>query len=113
MLAFGLALVSVCLSSFAQLLLKQAANTSVSSQRLGLAWLNPLAIVGYGLLLSAVLTSAYVLRYLGVGVLTSLTALAYPLVAFLSGAFFKETIRKRQWLGMALICGGVLVFNWV
>jgi drug/metabolite transporter (DMT)-like permease len=106
-----LALTGVLLSSLAQLLLKQAANMSLSRQRFDLAWLNPYAILGYGLLLSAVLTSAYVLRYLGVGVLTSLTALAYPLVAVLSGAIFKETICSRQWLGMTLICGGVLVFN--
>lgn len=107
-----LALTGVLLSALAQILLKQAANVSIASQRLGLAWLNPLAILGYGMLLSAVLTSAYVLRYLGVGVLTSLTALAYPLVAVLSGAIFKETIRPRQWTGMVLVCGGVLIFNW-
>jgi drug/metabolite transporter (DMT)-like permease len=111
--AFALALTSVLLSSLAQLLLKQAANTSVTRQDVRLAWLNPLAMLGYGMLLTSVLTSAYVLRYLGIGVSTSLTALAYPLVALLSRTVFKETIQRRQWLGMSCVCLGVLVFNWV
>lgn len=112
MLAFGMALASVLLSSFAQLLLKRAANASVARQDVRLAWLNPLAMLGYGMLLAAVLTSAYVLRYVEVGVFTSLTALACPLVVLLSRVVFNETIQPRQLLGISCVCLGVLVFNW-
>lgn len=103
--------IGVLISSIAQTLLKKGAVASLERRQILYAWLSPYSLLGYGLLFCAVLMSAYVLRFLELGVVASLTALAYPFVTLLSRWLFKERVTLRKVMGLSLICAGVLVFN--
>ena len=40
-----------------------------------------------------------------------MVSLSYVLTAFLSRHFFKEEIKRRRWLSIALICTGVIIVS--
>lgn len=113
MTEYGLALFAVSCTSCGQLCLKTASRTQ-SLQTVGrerwwvkYAWL----FAGYSALLLAVGISAYILHFLEVNVLVSLTALSYPLVVGLSHVFFDERLTRNQWSGLFLVCFGVALYN--
>ena len=90
----AIALVSVCIASFSQVLLKKGAEKKYSSKVK--EYLNPYVAGGYGMLfLSMILTIAAYSRlsYLSVPVVE---AAGYILVPMLSYIFFKEKLTKRK-----------------
>ncbi len=111
MMILLLAVFSIFFSSLAHLFLKKAALLSMQAGRPFLAWLSPYALFGFGILLSTVVLTVALLRELPLTVLTSLTALSYPMIALLSKFMLQELISFRQWLGIACVCLGVLLFN--
>ena len=102
------ALCSVMIASFSQVLLKMGAGKSYTSKIR--EYLNFFVITGYGMLfLSMVLTIvAYShLSYLSVPVVE---AVGYVLVPVLSYFIFKEKLSKRKILGIVFILAGIVVY---
>ena len=103
-----IALSSVTIASFSQVLLKMGAGKSYPSKIR--EYLNFYVITGYGLLfVSMVLTIvAYShLSYLSVPVVE---AVGYVLVPVLSYFIFKEKLSKRKILGIVFILAGIIVY---
>jgi drug/metabolite transporter (DMT)-like permease len=111
-LPYMLALVSVIFAALGQLSLKSASSLKIFSgswmdRRPGIVRLG----LGYGALFTAVSISAYNLRFIEANVLVSLSALSYPAVLALSRLVLDERLTKRQWIGLFIICGGVILYN--
>ena len=112
MIPYLLALLAVGLTVLGQLSLKSAAlrkplgdreqNRFTGAGRLG---------AGYAALIAAASITAYNLRALEFNVMVSLTALCYPAVLATSYFAFDERLTKRQWIGLLVICGGVILYN--
>ena len=105
---FVIALCSVTIASFSQVLLKMGAGKSYPSKIR--EYLNFYVITGYGMLfVSMVLTIvAYShLSYLSVPVVE---AVGYVLVPVLSYFIFKEKLSKRKILGIVFILAGIIVY---
>ena len=103
-----IALSSVTIASFSQVLLKMGAGKSYPSKIR--EYLNFYVITGYGMLfVSMVLTIvAYShLSYLSVPVVE---AVGYILVPVLSYFIFKEKLSKRKVLGIIFILAGIVVY---
>ena len=103
-----IALGSVTIASFSQVLLKMGAGKVYTSKIR--EYLNFFVITGYGMLfLSMVLTVvAYShLSYLSVPVVE---AVGYVLVPVLSYFIFKEKLSKRKILGIVFILAGIIVY---
>lgn len=103
-----LALVSVVIASFSQVMLKMGANKTYDSKIR--EYLNVYVIGGYGMLfLSMVLTIVVYSRlsYLSVPVVE---AAGYILVPFLSFVFFKEKLGRRKITGIIFILAGILFY---
>lgn len=103
-----LALLSVVIASFSQVMLKLGAGKIYSSKIR--EYLNFYVITGYGMLfVSMVLTIvAYShLSYLSVPVVE---AVGYVLVPVLSYFIFKEKLTKRKLLGIACILIGIVIY---
>lgn len=103
-----IALSSVTIASFSQVLLKMGAGKSYPSKIR--EYLNFYVITGYGMLfISMVLTIvAYShLSYLSVPVVE---AVGYVLVPVLSYFIFKEKLSKRKVLGIVFILAGIVVY---
>lgn len=103
------ALMSVVIASFSQIMLKLAAGKTYSSKIR--EYLNVYVISGYGMLfISMVLTIvAYShLSYLSVPVVE---AVGYVLVPVLSYLIFKEKLSKRKVLGIGFILLGIVIYH--
>ena len=103
-----IALSSVTIASFSQVLLKMGAGKTYPSKIR--EYLNFYVITGYGMLfVSMVLTIvAYShLSYLSVPVVE---AVGYVLVPVLSYFIFKEKLSKRKILGILFILAGIVVY---
>ena len=102
------ALMSVVIASFSQVMLKLGAGKTYSSKIR--EYLNVYVISGYGMLfISMVLTIvAYSrLSYLSVPVVE---AVGYVLVPVLSYLIFKEKLSKRKVLGIGFILLGIVIY---
>lgn len=103
-----IALLSVTIASFSQVMLKIGAGKKYNSKIR--EYLNFYVITGYGMLLcSMVLTVvAYSkLSYLSVPVVE---AIGYVLVPVLSYFFFKEKLSGRKILGILCILAGIFIY---
>jgi len=103
-----LALLSVTIASFSQVMLKMGAGKTYNSKIR--EYLNFYVITGYGMLfVSMVLTIvAYShLSYLSVPVVE---AVGYVLVPVLSYFIFKEKLTKRKLVGILFILLGIMVY---
>lgn len=103
-----LALLSVVIASFSQVMLKLGAGKTYQSKIR--EYLNVYVIIGYGMLfISMILTvAAYSqLSYLSVPVVE---AVGYVLVPVLSYFFFREKITPQKAVGILCILMGVLIY---
>lgn len=102
------ALGSVCIASFSQVMLKMGAEKKyVSKIR---EYLNVYVIGGYGMLfVSMLLTIAAYSRlsYLSVPVVETV---GYVLVPVLSYFFFKEKMSRRKIIGILFILAGIVIY---
>lgn len=103
------ALCSVLLSCFSQVLLKTSAGKEWPSRLR--EYLNAYVIAGYGLLGICVLLGIYVMTGLDLKYSAVIESLAYVCMMILSRLIFHERITKNKWIGNAIIILGVLVFN--
>lgn len=104
-------ILSVCVSSTSQILLKKSAN--IPRENKVKEYLNAYVIISYGMLfLSTLLTvCAYKGIKLSMGVV--LESISYILIPSLSFFIFKEKINKIQIIGIVLIIVGILVFSFL
>lgn len=101
-------LFSVCVASFAQILLKiSAAKTYSSPIR---EYLNFYVICGYGMMFFSMFLTVFSYRGLDFSNVPVIESLGYVVVMVLSYLFFKEKISKRKILGMAIILAGIFVY---
>lgn len=102
--------VTASIASFAQMLLKKSAmekHGSVLKE-----YLNWKVIVGYGLMFFSMLLGVFGYSK-GVQVKSAsvMESVGIVEVAVLSAIFFREKLTKRKLLGIALIIGGIVLFN--
>lgn len=103
-----IALLSVCIASFSQVMLKMGAGKKYNSKIR--EYLNVYVISGYGMLFVSMLLTivAYSrLSYLSVPVVE---AVGYVLVPVLSYFFFKEKLSKRKIVGILFILAGIFIY---
>ncbi len=107
-LYFGIAVCSVCIASFSQILLKKGAGKTYESRIR--EYLNVYVISGYGMLFLSMLLTVVAYRHLSYLSVPVVEALGYILVPVLSCLVFKEKISLRKGLGIACILAGILVY---
>lgn len=103
-----IALLSVCIASFSQVMLKMGAGKKYNSKIR--EYLNVYVISGYGMLFVSMLLTivAYSrLSYLSVPVVE---AVGYVLVPVLSYFFFKEKLSRRKIVGILFILAGIFIY---
>ncbi len=105
----GIMLVSILISSVSQIMLKKSAQKKYPSKLK--EYLNPMVIIAYGLFFGCTLITMYSYKVVPLGMAPVLEAAGYIFVAVLSYIFLKEKLTKRQLIGMALIIGGIVVYN--
>ncbi len=106
---YFIALLSVTIASFSQIVLKKSALKEHDS--LIKEYLNPYVVLGYGMLfLSMILT---IIAYSGLEfkIVPILESIGYILVMLLSLLFFREKITRKKAIGTILILAGVIIFN--
>ncbi|HTY12808.1 MAG TPA: EamA family transporter [Candidatus Omnitrophota bacterium] len=117
MVNYLILVVSVLLAVIGQLLMKQGMNqfgtfpVTQLLQKLIPMIFNPWVFAG---LVSFAFSSVFwlvVLSRLNLSLVYPMVSLAYVVVAFASIVFFKETISITRWLGILVICFGVLLIS--
>lgn len=107
-----LLITSVMLSSFSQILLKKASMKTYPNWLR--EYLNVYVICGYGLLfVSLFMTMLSYKGFNNFATVPLLESLGYVFVLILSYLFFKEKITVRKAIGIALILGGIIVYNMI
>ncbi len=107
-----LLIISVTIASFAQILLKKSSMKTYSSPIR--EYLNLYVIAGYGMMfLSLFMTMIAYKGFKNFANVPLLESLGYAVVMVLGYFFFKEKITLRKVLGIALILGGIFVYNMV
>lgn len=103
-------IVSVVIASFSQILLKKAADKTYPNWIR--EYLNVYVICGYGMMfLSLFITMIAYKGFDNFANVPLLESLGYVVVMVLSYFFFNEKITSRKVLGIALILGGIFVYN--
>ena len=103
-------MISVFISSVAQVMLKIAANKTYEKRIR--EYLNPLVITAYGIFFVSTLLTLYALRYVPLTMSPIIESCSYIFVPVLGVFLLKEKISKRRLLGMAVMIAGILVFTW-
>ena len=103
-------MISVFISSAAQVMLKIAANKTYEKRIR--EYLNPLVITAYGIFFVSTLLTMYALRYVPLTMSPIIESCSYIFVPVLGVFLLKEKISKRRLLGMAVMIAGILVFTW-
>ena len=101
-------LLSITLSSFAQMLLKKATFFEYSIKIR--EYLNFYVISGYGLMFISSILSVLAFKGLDYKVGSALESLGYVFVLILSYLFFKEKLTKNKILGVCIIALGIVIF---
>lgn len=104
----GLLLLSVVIASCSQILLKKSAIKKYDS--IIKEYLNPLVIIGYGMMVLSTITTILAYRGLEYKNGPVIESSGYILVMILSYFFFREKITKKKLLGNAIILLGIFVF---
>ena len=102
-------LLSVVISAFSQILLKKSAMKHYDN---GLReYLNWSVVIAYGMFFGSTILSIYSLRGITISFSAIIESLSYVLIPILSYMFLKETINKRQAIGILIVIVGIVVFN--
>lgn len=107
-LYFMIALSSVCIASFSQVLLKMGAGKTYTSKIR--EYLNVYVIGGYGMLFVSMLLTVVAYSHLSYLSVPVVEAVGYVLVPVLSYLFFKEKMSIRKIIGICLILTGIVIY---
>jgi len=103
-----IALCSVCIASFSQVLLKMGAGKTYSSKIR--EYLNLYVIGGYGMLFVSMLLTIVAYSHLSYLSVPVVEAVGYVLVPVLSYLFFKEKMSVRKVTGICLILISIVIY---
>lgn len=103
-----LAVLSVCVASFSQVLLKMGANRTYENKLR--EYLNVYVVTGYGMLFASMVLTIVAYSRLNFLSVPVVEALGYVLVPVLSYFFFRERMSLRKVLGILLILVGIGIY---
>lgn len=106
-----IALLSVFVTSIAQILLKKGANYGKEKGSFIALYLNTFSISGYFLFVMVTLLNLYFLKVIPLKELAFIVPVVYILVPVLSYFFLGERLSKRQQYAILIIFAGILIFN--
>ena len=104
-----IAVVSVTIAGFSQILLKKGAmrpHKSILDD-----YLNVPVISGYALMFTSVLATMFAYRGVRYMTIQIIESLGYILVPVLSYIFFKEKFTRTKVIGIIIIIAGIAVYN--
>ena len=104
----GVALLSVVIASFSQVLLKMGAGKKYSSKIR--EYLNFYVISGYGMLFVSMILTIVAYKYLSYLSVPVVEAVGYVLVPVLSYFVFREKFTKRKIAGILFILAGIMIY---
>ena len=107
-LFFYLALISVVIASFSQVLLKMGAGKTYHSKIRD--YLNFYVITGYGMLFVSMILTIVAYKHLSYLSVPVVEAVGYVLVPVLSYFVFREKFTKRKIMGILFILTGILIY---
>lgn len=102
-------ILSVCVASISQILLKKSANIERKSKIA--EYVNKEVIVSYGLLFISTLLTLYAYKEVKLSMGLVLETISYILIPILSYFILKEKIQKRQIYGIVLIILGIVIYS--
>ena len=102
-------ILSVCVATISQILLKKSAT--IERQSKIAEYLNKYVILGYGLLFLSTLLTLYAYKEVKLSTGLVLETLSYILIPILSYFILKEKIQKSQIEGIILIIIGILIYS--
>ncbi len=102
-------ILSVCVSSISQILLKKSAN--IERKNKIKEYLNIYVISAYTLLVISTLFTMYAYKGINLSVGVMIESLGYIIVTVLSYFILKEKITKNKVIGIFLIILGVTIFG--
>ncbi|MBQ9989626.1 MAG: multidrug ABC transporter [Lachnospiraceae bacterium] len=105
---FFLAVCSVCIASFSQVLLKKGAGRTYTSKLR--EYLNGYVIGGYGMLFVSMILTILAYRHLSYLSVPVVEALGYVLVPLLGVLVFGERITIRKTAGILFILAGIMLY---
>ena len=103
-----LALLSVVIASFSQVMLKLGAGKIYNSKIR--EYLNVYVITGYGMLFVSMVITIVAYSHLSYLSVPVVEAVGYVLVPVLSYFIFKEKLTKRKILGILFILAGIVIY---
>ena len=103
-----LALLSVVIASFSQVMLKLGAGKTYHSKIR--EYLNVYVITGYGMLFVSMILTIIAYRGLSYLSVPVIEAVGYILVPVLSYLIFKEKLTKRKIIGILFILAGIFIY---
>lgn len=103
-----LALLSVVIASFSQVMLKLGAGKTYNSKIR--EYLNVYVITGYGMLFVSMILTIVAYSHLSYLSVPVVEAVGYVLVPVLSYFIFKEKLTKRKMLGILFILAGIMIY---
>ncbi len=102
-------IISVLISSIAQVMLKVEANKEHESRLK--EYLNPMVIIAYGIFFLSTFLTMYALKYVPLTYSPIIEPLSYIFVPVIGVLVLKEKISKRRVLGILIMLVGIAVFS--
>ena len=102
-------MISVFISSVAQVLLKVAANKKYPSRIR--EYLNPIVIVSYGIFFLSTILTMYALKYVPLTYSPIIEPLSYIFVPVIGVLVLKEKLSRRRVLGIVIMLAGIVIFS--
>ena len=103
-----IAVTSVCIASFSQVMLKMGAGKKYNSRIR--EYLNLYVIGGYGMLMISMLLTILAYSHLSYLSVPVVEAVGYVLVPVLSYFFFHEKMSRRKIIGILFILSGIVIY---
>jgi drug/metabolite transporter (DMT)-like permease len=102
-------IISVLISSIAQVMLKAEANKEHKSRIR--EYLNPMVIAAYGIFFLSTFLTMYALKYVPLTYSPIIEPLSYIFVPVIGVLVLKEKISRRRVLGIAIMFVGIVIFS--
>ena len=102
-------IISVLISSIAQVMLKAEANKEHESRIR--EYLNPMVITAYGIFFLSTFLTMYALKYVPLTYSPIIEPLSYIFVPVIGVLALKEKISRRRVLGIAVMFVGIVIFS--
>lgn len=105
------ALIAVLLTGISQIILKKGAQKAIHARSLLASYLNWYSLLAYALFVLVTLLSLFAMKRVQVKEMVIFLPLTYLMVPLMSRLFLHERLNKKQWLGIALVIAGIILFN--